>query len=305
MTGGAEVAHPHAAGAHTEAGAQGNHRRRPRHPEANEPVDELAQETKRVSLLEREEQQLKGKEHVSRLLFVFGTQDDKKVQGQVEQEFLQWQSKQEGGNQISGVLFYLGQAAVSMLEGPTDLLFKALELFQALTQEVLPVSSLPSAPADVKVVTPKKASELAAQSSVPRAALIGAIRILYFTELHGVRVSTGWCSFAHSAAKQGGPPQTLDDGAHETVFLLYKKLLTLCLKVQDNAGNEADPDKLQGHYRKLSDSIPTQDEVAVFLSKQAADSFFSFPEFQKVFVKPFQLVLNSELLWPMPPALSY
>ena len=47
------------------------------------------------------------------------------------------------------------------------------------------------------------------------------------------------------------------------------------------------------------------EEVVLLLGKQCAENFFSFQEFQRVFMKPFQLVLNSELLWPMPPALSY
>jgi transposase len=287
-------------------GAAGNQRRRQRHQEVQEVIDELAIETKRVTLLEREEQQLKGKTHVSRLLFAFGIGDEKKMQVQVEQEFLQWQSKQEEADgKVTGVLFFLGQVAVSFLEGPADQLFKALELFQGLTVEVSQTGTQPSSPADGKSgVEQKSRKESMSQANVPRLALIGALRILYFTELHGVRVSAGWCSFTNTGKSTGGV-QVTDDSAHEAVFLLYKKILMVCMKVKDSAGAEADPDRLQQQYRRFSDGVPAQDEVSQFLAKQIVETFFNFQEFQKVFMKPFQLVLNSELLWPMPPALSY
>jgi hypothetical protein len=271
-----------------------------------EAIDELAIETKRVTLLQREEQQLKGKQHVSRLLFVFGIADDRKTQGQVEQEFTQWRSKQEEGDQVTGVLLFLGQAGVSFLEGPAELVFKGLELIQSLATEVLPTPSLPSAPADIKSgISQKKRGDTDAQNVNPRPALIGALKILYFTELHGVRASIGWCSYA-STAKPAGGGQNAEAAVDELVFMLYRKILMLCLKVKDSAGgSEADPDRLQGHYRRLADGMPTQEEAMFFLGKNLTGDFFTFPEFQNVFMKPFQLVLNSELLWPMPPALSY
>merc|ERR1719158_329876 len=81
------------------AGQQG---RRQRTKEAHQEVmDELAQETKRTTLLDREEQQLKGRKHVSRLLFVFGVADDRKAQMAVEQEFASWRDKQEGGSEMT------------------------------------------------------------------------------------------------------------------------------------------------------------------------------------------------------------
>lgn len=285
-------------------GRQGSHQRRPRHThQAQEFVDELAQETKRVTLLEREEQQLAGKKHVSRLLFAFGLADDKKMQTQVEQEFVQWREKLENAAEVTGILLFLGQVAVSFLEGPTEQLFKALEVFHALTTEVLPAPASPSAPPEVRMGQSSR-SDSVVQAVVPRPALIGAVRIFYFTELHGVRTSTGWCSFIH-ATKTGAAQANLEDGPQETVFLLYRKLLVLCLKVTDSAGEGADADKLQSHYRRNTDIMPTAEEVVLLLGKQAAEHLFSFVEFQKLFMKPFQLVLNSELLWPMPPALSY
>jgi len=286
-------------------GRQGSHQRRPRHThQAQEFVDELAQETKRVTLLEREEQQLAGKKHVSRLLFAFGIADDKKMQDAVEKEFKQWRDKLEEPAEVTGILLFLGQVAVSFLEGPTEQLFKALEVFHALTTEIVPAPASPSAPPEVRLGQTSR-SDSVVQASVPRPALIGAVRIFYFTELHGVRTSTGWCSFANATKTGGGAQNSLEDGTQETVFLLYRKLLVLCLKVRESAGDETDSDKLQSHYRRNTDIMPLAEEVVLLLGKQAAEYLFSFIEFQKLFMKPFQLVLNSELPWPMPPALSY
>lgn len=270
-------------------------------------VDELAQETKRVTLLEREEQQLKGRRHVSRLLFIFGIVDDRKTQAAVEQEFVAWRDSQEGGKQVTGLLLFLGQAAVSFLEGPTELLHKALEHFHGLTLEVQTAAAMPSPPAGMVASGAAVVMESKASTSAPRAALISPVRVLYFTELHGVRTSVGWCSTVSSAKVTQQQQANSDEGAHEQVFGIYRKMLILCMKVQAQIGSDSSPspDTLQSHYRKFGDFMPLPDEVHVLLSKKGADDFFSFPEFQKVFMKPFQLVLNSELLWPMPPALSY
>jgi hypothetical protein len=285
-------------------GRQGsNQRRRGQHQQAQEFIDELAQETKRVTLLEREEQQLAGKKHVSRLLFAFGIADEKKMQTQVDNEFTQWRDKLEDGTELTGVLLFLGQVAVCFLEGPTDQLFKALEVFHALTQEILPAPASPAAPPEVRSVQSTRSESV--EQAAPRPALIGAVRIFYFTEMHGVRTSTGWCSFANATKQGGAGNASLEDGTQETVFLLYKKLLMLCLKVRDEAGDKADGEKLQSYYRNHADMMPLPEEVTLLLGKLAAEYLFSFVEFQKLFMKPFQLVLNSELLWPMPPALSY
>merc|ERR1719272_1944066 len=130
-----------------DATGTGQQRRRRSKEAHQEIVDELAQETKRVTLLEREEQQLKGRKHVSRILFIFGIIDDRKTQTTVEQEFLTWRDTQEGGKQVTGMLLFLGQGAVSFLEGPTELLFKALEHFHGLALDVQPAQAMPLPPA--------------------------------------------------------------------------------------------------------------------------------------------------------------
>mmetsp|Transcript_32003 Transcript_32003/g.56598 ORF Transcript_32003/g.56598 Transcript_32003/m.56598 type:complete len:331 (-) Transcript_32003:63-1055(-) len=303
-TGAAAAAGAGGEGGANGAGGSGGQRRRPRNQEVQEVVDELAQETKRVTLLEREEKQLKGKKNVSRLLFAFGVSDDRKLQSMIEQEFASWREKQEGAEDMTGVLLFLSQAAVHFLEGPTELLFRALELFHSFTQEVLPTPPVAAAPDGVK--RPSNAKEATLPPAVPRPALISPVRVLYFTELHGVRTSVSWCSYVHSTKLQGGQQIVLEEGnSHELVFMLYKKMLMLCLRVQSGCEDEVDKERLKDHYGKFSDMFPILDEVMMLMSKSGAEFFFSYPEFEKVFMKPFHLVLHSELLWPMPPALSY
>lgn len=287
-----------------DAAGNGPTQRRQRSKEVQEVMDELAQETKRVTLLEREEQQLKGQKHVSRLLFIFGIADERKTQDAVDQEFAVWRKQTEGASDVTGLLLFCGQATVVFMEGPTELLFKAVEMFQGLTLEVLPTAPMPTPPEGMKVGKAVDLKVAVAPPANPRPALISGVRVLYFTELHGVRAAPGWCGLVNQAKAQSGQVQAEDTS--QQVFELYKKLLVVCLKVKDSAGDsEANLDVLQTHYRKLTDLMPTPDEVLSLLSKQSADNFFSFAEFQKIFMKPFQLVLNSELLWPMPPPLSY
>jgi hypothetical protein len=276
-----------------DAAAQGNAagRRRQRPQEVQEVVDELTIETKRVTLLDRVESQLKGAFHVSRLLFAFGVSDDRKIQSAVDQEFLDWMGKQGYAHKISGILLYIGQAGIVLLEGPTELLHKALEFFNSLTIEV-----------------PAKEDNVPGAASGPRNALISAIRVLHFTELHGVRVSTSWCSYNHGSKLLGSQSATLEEGnASELVFVVYQKLLNTCLKVSDAIGEDEQIsfESLQGCYRKQAEMLPSADDSLILLSKNGADLFFSFAEFDKVFIAPFHCVLHSELLWPMPPALTY
>merc|ERR1711924_592083 len=103
---------------------------------------------------------------------------------------------------------------------------------------------------------------------------------------------------------QSAPIPLDDSNCSEMVFGVYRKLLELCCKVRDSV-NGPSAEKLQAAYRKLQDLMPAPDEILLFVGKVGAEQFFSYPEFEKVFVAPFNLVLHSELLWPMPPSLSY
>lgn len=254
-----------------------------RAPQATQVIDELAQEEERIRLLDKLEGQLKGKPNYSRLLFCFSVPDDRKIQGQVDSEFQVWLRENPG---VSGVLLYIGQAGMHYLEGTTERLFKALEQFHTYSHEVTEGKT--------------------AGGRSPGPALISGIRVLYHTELKGVRSSLSWCSYVHASKLQGGQTTTIDDSnCSELVFIVYKKFLLLCLKASESLKENSTFDQTQVHYKRLSDMMPTAEDVLILLSKNATELFFTYPEFQKVFMAPFQCVLHSELLWPIPPALSY
>merc|ERR1712157_402814 len=100
---------------------------------------------------------------------------------------------------------------------------------------------------------------------------------------------------------QGGNQVVLEESnSAEFMFRVYQKMLTLCARNKDE-----DASSIQAAYRKASESLPPVEEIALLLGKSAADFFFSYDEFHKVFIAPFYLVLHSELLWPMAPALAY
>lgn len=62
-------------------------------------------------------------------------------------------------------------------------------------------------------------------------ALLSAVRVLHFTELHGVSVVRSWCSLAHPGRPTGNQMPVEEANCHELVFSCYKKVLCLCLKV--------------------------------------------------------------------------
>jgi len=219
-------------------------------------MDELAQETKRTTLLERVETQLDGKERVARILFGFSIVDDKKTQNDVETQFAAWCKKQEDAeSQLTGLLLFTVQGAIHFLEGPVELLFGALGFFNGLAAEPT-------------------------QGSTPSSgASIGPVRVLHFTELHGVRASTGWCSFVHPGKQTGGAQTQVEGetGASESVLQTYQKFLVAALKVKE--GGDGD---VRAAYRRSQDLMPAVDEVVLLLHKNTADYFFSYGVLQGV-----------------------
>jgi hypothetical protein len=259
-----------------EGVAERRDRRKTKH--GGEEVDELTIETKRETLLDQMESQLKtdgvAMPTVSRLLFAVGLPDERKAP-QVDKAFSEWLAKQPKQS-VTGVLLYIGSVCVHFLEGPTESLFQAVSFFNTLTIE--------------------------------GNGLLGSMRVLYFTEAHGARCSVSWCSYSHQSKLLGSQTAQLEDGqVHESVFIIYQKLLMLCLKVQDALGEGADVpfDKMQAQYKKVSDMMPSADDTITMMAKNSIEYFFTFAEFEKVFIAPFHCVLHSELLWPMAPALAY
>jgi len=221
--------------------------------------------------------------------------DESKAIAQIEEEFGAWVKKTEqlaaeaaeedgtGSPLAFGGLFIQqpGQA-LHYLEGTTEVLFAGLKLFASFANEVP-----------------------AGEGAPGRGALIQNFRIIYFTEVHGVQTVRGWHSFQHTSAKSMGGPQLFqeEESCYQAVFMCYRKILVLNCKIMDAIGGN--PSATKDQLKKLQDNLPTLDELTSLLHKTAADYFFTYAEFEKAFCAPFHLVLQSELLWPMPPPLSY
>lgn len=124
--------------------------------------------------------------------------------------------RNETGDQVSGVLLFLSQAAVHLLEGPTELLFKALDLLHSFSMDAAP-----------PVVNPKERVRRGS-TQVP---CIGPVRVLYFTELHAIRVAKSWCTYYHASKAQGASQVPVDENnSAELAFGTYKKVIQLCLR---------------------------------------------------------------------------
>lgn len=253
--------------------------------------DELAQETRRHTLLDAVEHQLKSVPTRARLLLACNVSEDKKLVQQIEAEFSEWVKKneqiaadaeEEDGTprQKFGGLFIMqpGQA-LHFMEGSTEQLFAGLKLWNSFSIEVPAGGDTPA-----------------------RSALLSNLRIIYFTEVHGVQTMVGWNAFAHTSAKSMGGPALFqeDSSAFQAVFMCYRKLMVVNSKTMDASSKD-----VKEQLKKLQDNLPTLDEVTALLHKTAAEFFFTYAEFDKAFCAPFHLVLQSELLWPMPPPLSY
>lgn len=285
----AAAAEQAAAGAGAAAGAQGQPRRRPKREEVQEVVDELATEVRRTTLLDLTEKQLRAQDaSVSRLLLVFPVQDDQKTKAAVEKEFAAWLETEDGGRKpITGLLVFSLQAGVQFLEGPTELLFEAVAFCNGLASEGTHLGS-----------------------RAPRAALIGPLRVLYFTELHRIRTMRAWCSYYSAAKAQGQAPVLSSENCSEQVFMTYRKFLLLGRQSSPPAGEDGeeevvDPKLMEEAVKKAHDFVPTPDEIAMYTSKAALDYLLSYAEFEQTFCAPFHTVLQAELLWPVPPPLSY
>lgn len=237
-------------------------------------IDELAQETKRATLLERVEAQFEGKTVVSRLLFGFQINDDRQLHNKLEQEFATWRKKDERyAEELTGVLIFSPVGAVQLLEGPSDVLFEAVIFFNTLTP-----------------------------------AVIGPLRVLHFTELQGVRTTVAWTALHHSGKAPGGAgaPQVDENACTDLVAKVYQKILAMNTSVKDIVMASEDTIEHDHLLKKAMDvDGPSVEDISVLMGKGTGDFLFSFEEFSKVFIEPFSLKLHSEVLWPMPPALVY
>jgi len=270
-----------------EAAAQGTVGPGGRGKPVKEVIDELAHDTARASLLDAVEEQLRNQEHMTRLLFVCQVTDDKRIHSQVEREFQSWLAENTvpDTKEISGFSVLLAvspaSAIVTYLEGNTELIFAALKFFDEMSSDK--------------------------SSDGGRAALVSPLRVLYFTEMHRSRLLPGWVMHSYPT-KVGGSGQNQEVNTKATVFLMYKKILTLACKVKVAVKDEDEANRLNAARTVLKNSTelyPTIDEALMLVGKVGQEFLFSYKEFDSTFIAPFHTVLQSELLWPMPPALSY
>lgn len=252
-----------------------------------EVIDELAHDTTRASLLDAVEEQLKNQEHMTRLVFACQVTDEKRVQSQVEREFQNWLAENSvpESKELSGFSLLLSvspsSAIVTYLEGNTELIFSALKFFDELSIDK--------------------------SSDGGRVALVSSLRVIYFTEMHRNRLVPGWLMYVHPTKAGPANQQNQEVNPKSTIFLMYKKLITLACKVK-LAAREDETNKQTAARNTVKNStelFPTIDEALVLTGKLGQEFLFSYKEFESTFIAPFHTVLQSELLWPMPPPLSY
>lgn len=236
-------------------------------------VDELSLDTERTSLLDVLDGQLRNNTLVSRLLCI--CQIDEKKQKELEDEFTQWI---EGETEISGVLAFIGPVALHLLEGPTQKVFRALERFNAFHETM--------------------------ENGVP---LISNLKILYVSELYTSRAASHWSCFSHIPAKGNalGP----DSSEAERIFQAYKTLLLACEKVSGQLEKSgSSPAKFRNTapplFKNFADSLVAPEDLNILLSKECENPF-TYPQFRQFFVEEVSLNLESDKLWPMPPAPVY
>jgi hypothetical protein len=248
-------------------------------------------------LLDAVEHQLKNVATRGRLLLACNLPEDKKLISQIEEEFSKWvktieqsaaDAAEEDGSgkpqEFGGIFIQQPGQALHYLEGTTETLFNGLKLFASFGNEVPAGGDGPG-----------------------RGALISNLRIIYFTEVHGVQTVKGWYPFQHTSAKSMGGPALLqeEDSCYQAVFMVYRKILVFNCKAMEATDGMSNPNTVKDQFKKLQDALPTLDELTALLHKTSAEYFFTYAEFEKAFCAPFHLVLQSELLWPMPPPLSY
>jgi len=244
-------------------------------------VDELAHDTQRATLLDAIEAQLRQEEQLTRLVFACQLADDKRVHAQIEREFQKWLAENDAEKTLTGFSVLLSVAPASGLlhymEGKTEKLFAALKFFE----------------------------ELSTDRGDNRPALTSPTRIIYFTEMHRARLMPTWAMIVH-VTKLGPQNQQQEVIPKSVVFLMYKKLLVLAAKVHAQTKDEPGKESAAKSVLKNSvDLLPSIDDVLMLVGKVGQEVLFSYTEFEKTFIAPFHTVLQSELLWPMPPPLSY
>lgn len=249
--------------------------------------DELAHDTKRLSLLDVMDRLQAGKSNVSRILFVHQLGEGAKP-SEIEEDFRTKVTdfNSNGQNaattsllaevtdfelseiQISGLLYVVGSFFVHFLEGPTDSLLYLLKNTHK--------------------------------------AVVNA-KVHYLVERRGVRATRDWNVF-HGTSKFGTAAKIGEGVQNETVeiiFQVYKKFLTL--HTIGGAGETHDND----FYKRNTDALPAAEDIQKLHDPIMNPDSFDLDAFVEFFGRcgfgsgNEDFTSQSELLWPIPPPLKY
>ena len=183
-------------------------------------------------------------------------------------------NEKDENDYVSGVVVFVGNAAVALFEAAQTA--SALKIFQWLDEQ--------SKEATPALQTP---------------------RLAYVSELKGTRQlnkvivherKNMRCNLTMTIQ------QDADFSMTDEVFKVYKGLLTLSAKI-----NETSVDKAIKEWEDDSrpDHLPTPDEMSNLCHIKTGEHFFTFHEYHESFVGPLDLVLASEVSWPVAPPLAY
>ncbi|CEM34463.1 unnamed protein product [Vitrella brassicaformis CCMP3155] len=231
-------------------------------------------DTHRPSALEAIEAQLKGVASCSRILLACTLVEATKTAQRLESVLSAWMQSEAQSGEVTGLLLVYAsqQAALLFAEGLTE------QLFRLLT----------------------KVGDMQTQSEGSPGEGVANVRILQFTELHGVRLLPFWTSFhvpppkAAGGAQAGGDTGDAETPVLEKVWEMYRNLLILGSKLGGETKHSA------AHVLKNTPLLPPGEVLGELLSgENHEDALMSYEEFADVFMSPFTLVLESELLWPM------
>ena len=187
---------------------------------------------------------------------------------------------------VSGLVVFVGNAAVALFEAAQT--SSALKIFQWLDEQ--------SKEATPALQTP---------------------RLAYISELKGTRQlnkvivherKNMRCNLTMTIQ------QDADFSMTDEVFKVYKGLLTLSAKIKDlfrmfllRVPEYLLVDKAIKEWEDDSrpDHLPTPDEMSNLCHIKTGEHFFTFHEYHESFVGPLDLVLASEVSWPVAPPLAY
>lgn len=183
-------------------------------------------------------------------------------------------NEKDENDYVSGLVVFVGNAAVALFEAAQT--SSALKIFQWLdeqSKEATPALQMP--------------------------------RLAYVSELKGTRQlnkvivherKNMRCNLTMTIQ------QDADFSMTDEVFKVYKGLLTLSAKIKETSVDKAIK---EWEDDSRPDHLPTPDEMSNLCHIKTGEHFFTFHEYHESFVGPLDLVLASEVSWPVAPPLAY